>query len=212
MKCSGILTHMIARAGLAALVALTTLSSAEAAAQDTAQAGRASLRAQPSGRGRTTVELRRGGGDRTPVRIAIDYGQPHARGRTIVGDVVPFDVPWRTGANEATSLVTDVDLTIGGVAVPKGSYTLYTLPSRSGWKLIINKNTGQWGTDYLPEHDLARVDLRVRQLREPLDSFSIWLVPDAERNAQGGISGGLSRGVLRLAWGEVELSTDWSVR
>jgi hypothetical protein len=200
-----------ARAGLAALVGLTTLSSVPAAAQDSAQAGRATLRALPSSRGRTTVELRRGVGDRTPARITIDYGQPHARGRTIVGDVVPFDAVWRTGANEATSLVTDVDLTIGGVAVPKGSYTIYTLPSRSGWKLIINKNTGR-EVDYLPEQDLARVDLRVRQLREPLDSFSIWLVPDVERNAQGGISGGLSRGVLRLAWGDVELSTDWSVR
>jgi hypothetical protein len=200
------------RAALGALLALVTLSSLPAAAQEPATAGRAALRAQPSGRGRTTVELRRGGGDRTPARISIDYGQPHARGRTIVGDVVPFDAVWRTGANEATSLVTDVDLTVGGVAVPKGSYTLYTRPSRTGWTLIINKNTGQWGTDYLPEHDLARVDLRVRQLREPLDSFSIWLVPDVERNPQGGISGGLARGVLRLAWGDVELSTDWSVR
>src|SRR3712207_6548115 len=146
--------------------------------------------------------------------ISVDYGQPHARGRAIVGSaLVPFDQVWRTGANEATSLSTDVDLTIGGVAVPKGSYTLYTLPSRTGpWKLIINKNTGQWGTEYRAEHDLARVDLRSRQLREPLDSFSIWLVPEVTRNAQGGIGGGLPRGVLRMAWGEIELSTDWSVR
>jgi hypothetical protein len=171
------------RVGIATLLGLATLSPASSAAQEPAQPQRATLRAQPSG-----------------------------RGRTIVGNVVPMDAVWRTGANEATSLVTDADLTIGGIAVPKGSYTLYTLPSRTGWKLIINKNTGQWGTDYLPEHDLARVDMRARQLREPLDSFSIWLVPEVERNAQGGISGGLPRGVLRLAWGDVELSTDWSVR
>ena len=182
------------------------------AAQSATAAG---LRSQPSGRGRTTVTLVRGAGDQAPpARITVDYGQPHARGRAIVGSaIVPYDVPWRTGANEATSLVTDVDLTIGGVVVPKGSYTLYTLPARNGpWKLIINKNTGQWGTEYRAEHDLARVDLRSRQLREPLDSFSIWLVPDVVRNAQGGISGGLPRGVLRMAWGEIELSTDWSVR
>jgi len=203
--------RIVVRIGVTALIGLATLSAVPAAAQDTSRAGSAALRAQPSGRGRTTVELRRGG-DRTPIRIMIDYGQPHARGRTIVGNVVPMDAVWRTGANEATSLVTDADLTIGGVAVPKGSYTLYTLPSRNGWKLIINKNTGQWGTDYLPEHDLARVDLKARQLREPLDSFSIWLVPDVERSAQGGITGGLPRGVLRLAWGDVELSADWSVR
>jgi hypothetical protein len=202
---------IVLRAARTMTIAAVVVST-PAAAQDTAQKADAMLRAAPSTRARSTVELRRRTGDRTPVRIIIDYGQPHARGRAIVGQVVPFDTPWRTGANEATSLVTDADITIGGVVVPKGSYTLYTLPSRSGWKLIINKNTGQWGTDYLPEHDLARVDLRTRQLREPLDSFSIWLVPDVERNAEGAIADGMSRGVLRLAWGDVELSTDWSLR
>jgi hypothetical protein len=207
----GFASSIRARAGVALLLACALLG-VPAAAQEPAQSA-SGYRAQPSGRGRTTVTLVRQDGDRTPARITIDYGQPHARGRTIVGStMVPFDQPWRTGANEATSLVTDVDLTIGGAVVPKGSYTLYTLPSRSGWKLIINKNTGQWGTDYAPEHDLARVDLRARELREPLDSFSIWLVPDVTRNARGGISGGLPRGVLRLAWGEIELSTDWAVR
>src|SRR5919199_2201920 len=176
------------------------------------QGGGGTLRAQPSGRGRTTVTLVRRAGDPTPARIIIDYGQPHARGRPIAGNVVPFDTPWRTGANEATSLVTDVDLILGGVVVPKGSYTLYTLPSRSGWKLIINKETGQWGTEYRPEQDLARVDLRVRQLREPIDAFSIWLVPDVTRDASGAITGGLPSGVLRLAWGDLELTTDWRVR
>jgi hypothetical protein len=201
---------MLTRALMVSLAAATAVL--PAAAQQPAQSADGALRAAPSTRARTTVELRRRTGDRTPVRITIDYGQPHARGRAILGQVVPFDTPWRTGANEATSLVTDADITIGGTVVPKGSYTLYTLPSRGGWKLIINKNTGQWGTEYLQEHDLARVDLRTRQLREPLDSFSIWLIPDVERNAQGGIAGGLSRGVLRMAWGEVELSTDWSLR
>jgi hypothetical protein len=193
--------------GVAALAAWPAVG-----AQQAPPPGNAEFGSQPSGRGRTTVEVRRRSGDRTPSQIIIDYGQPHARGRAILGNIVPFDAVWRTGANEATSLVTGVDLMIGGVAVPKGSYTLYTLPTRSGWKLIINKNTGQWGTDYLQEHDLARVDLRSRQLREPLDSFSIWLVPEVERSATGGISGGLPRGVLRLAWGDIELSTDWSVR
>jgi hypothetical protein len=202
-------TRARARAGFA-LLATCVLATTSLAAQQPTSSGSGGYRAQPSSRGRTTVTLT---GGAAPARITIDYGQPHARGRAIVGSaVVPFDQVWRTGANEATSLTTDVELTIGGVAVPKGSYTLYTLPSRGGWKLIINKNTGQWGTEYRQEHDLARVDLRTRELREPLDSFSIWLVPDVTRNPQGGISGGLPRGVLKLAWGEVELSTDWSVR
>ena len=198
------------RVGAAALLAL---SAASAMAQDAAQPSASGLRAQPSTRGRATVTLTRGQGDRTPAQVTIDYGQPHARGRAVVGSaLVPYEQVWRTGANAATSLTTDVDLVIGGAVVPKGSYTLYTHPSRSGWKLIINKNTGQWGTEYSEQHDLARVDLRLRQLQEPLDSFTIWLVPDVTRSASGGITGGLPRGVLRLAWGDVELSTDWSVR
>jgi Protein of unknown function (DUF2911) len=212
------MTHLLSGYRVVRCVALLgatvimLLAPAAGGAQESEQATRGGLRAQPSGRGRTTVTLIRRPGDPTPARIIIDYGQPHARGRGIVGNVVPFDAPWRTGANEATSFVTDVDLMMGGVVVPKGSYTLYTLPSRSGWKLIINKNTGQWGTEYRPEQDLARVELRVRQLREPVDAFSIWLVPDVTRDAAGAITGGLPSGVLRLAWGDVELSTDWRVR
>ena len=198
--------------GLRAVLLLTLAAAQPVRGQQAVSADAAALASQPSGRAQTRVELRRRTGDRSRLFVTIDYGQPHARGRTIVGGVVPFDVPWRTGANEATSLTTDVDLVIGGAVVPKGSYTLYTLPSRGGWKLIINKNTGQWGTEYRQEHDLARVDLQTSELREPLESFTIWLVPDVTRNEQGGVSGGLPRGVLRLAWGTVELSTDWRVR
>ena len=85
------------------------------------------------------------------------------RGRKIFGGLVPYDQVWRTGANAATSLKTDVDLTIGGANVPAGSYTLYTLPGMNSWKLIINKQTGQWGTEYSEGQDLARVDMKVSQ-------------------------------------------------
>ena len=83
------------------------------------------------------------------------------RDRKIFGGLVPYGQVWRTGANSATSLKTDVDLTIGGAPVPAGSYTLYTIPTETGWKLIINKQTGQWGTDYDEKQDLARVDMKV---------------------------------------------------
>ncbi len=158
------------------------------------------LQAEPSGRGRTEVSFRRGSA-RGAGRVVIDYGQPHARGRQIVGNMIPYDRVWRTGANEATSFRTTVDLTIGGVRVPRGDYTLYTLATRNGWKLIINRQTGQWGTEYDAKQDLARIDLRHRTLREPVESFTMWLVPT-----------GSTRGTLRLAWGGVELSTEWSVR
>src|SRR5437899_1233064 len=86
--------------------------------------------------------------------ISIAYSQPSMRGRKIMGDLVPYDQVWRTGANDATTLTTESDLNIGGTAVPKGTYTLYTLPSAGTWKLIINKQTGQWGTEYHQEQDL----------------------------------------------------------
>ena len=108
-------------------------------------------------------------------KVTINYSRPSAKGRKIFGELVPFDQVWRTGANEATSLKTDVDLDIGGTTVPAGSYTLYTLPSASSWKLIINKQTGQWGTVYQQDQDLARVDMNVTSLSQPVEQFTIIL-------------------------------------
>ncbi len=96
--------------------------------------------------------------------VTIQYSRPSMRGRKIFGGLVPYDEVWRTGANAATSLKTDVDLNIGGANVPAGSYTLYSLPGMTSWKLIINKQTGQWGTEYSQSQDLARVDMKVSQL------------------------------------------------
>ena len=105
--------------------------------------------------------------------VSIEYSRPSMRGRKIFGGLVPYDEVWRTGANAATSLKTDVALTIGGANVPAGSYTLYTLPGANSWKLIINKQTGQWGTNYDQSQDLARVDMKVSQRSSPLEQFTI---------------------------------------
>ena len=105
--------------------------------------------------------------------VTIDYSRPSMRGRKIFGGLVPYGQVWRTGANAATSLKTDVDLTIGGASVPAGSYTLYTIPEESGWKLIINKETGQWGTKYNEKEDLARVDMKVASNATPTEQFTI---------------------------------------
>jgi hypothetical protein len=121
--------------------------------------------------------------------IEIDYGRPYMRGRKIFGGLVPYGQVWRTGANEATSLVTEADLVIGGAHVPAGSYTLYSLPQESGWKLIINKETGQWGTKYDPSQDLVRVDMRVERLPAPVEQFTIVL----DQRSQ-------DAGVLRMEW------------
>jgi len=144
-----------------------------------------------------------------PARIAIDYGQPHLRGRNVIGmpGVVPWDSVWRTGANMSTQLTAEVDMTIGNTFIPRGIYTLFSLPTRTGWKLVVSKEVLQWGTDYDASKDLARIDLRQRTLSEPLESLTFWLIPAIENRP----STTLPHGVLKFAWGTTELSTDWRV-
>jgi hypothetical protein len=107
------------------------------------------------------------------AHIQIDYGRPMKRGRVIFGNVVPWDTVWRTGANQATQLITDKDLVIGGTTVSAGTYSLFTIPSAKGWQLIINKQHGQWGTDYDAKQDLARIPMRLRTLATPTERFTI---------------------------------------
>lgn len=144
-----------------------------------------------------------------PARITIDYGQPHLRGRNVIGmpGVVPWDTVWRTGANLATQLSTEVDMTIGNTFVPRGVYSLFSLPTRNGWKLVISKEVLQWGTDYDPSKDFARIDLRQRTLPEAIESLTFWLIPAIENPP----SMTFPHGVLKFAWGTTELSTDWKV-
>lgn len=134
-------------------------------------------------------------------RIKIDYGRPSMRGRKIMGELVPYNKWWRTGANEATGFVTEADLEIDGVTLPKGSYTLYTLPTAKRWKLIINKQTGQWGTVYNPELDFARIDLARRVVRRPVEKLTISL-----RRTNN------SSGTLTIEWERTVLSVPFKVR
>jgi hypothetical protein len=106
-------------------------------------------------------------------QVVINYGRPSLRGRKIMGGLVPYGKVWRTGANEATALTTAVNLSIGGTDVPAGKYTLYSLPSEGNWKLIINKQTGQWGTEYEEGQDLARVDMKKSSLPQSVEQFTI---------------------------------------
>ena len=106
-------------------------------------------------------------------QISISYGRPSIRERKIMGGLVPYGKVWRTGADEATTLTTAVDLKIEGTELPAGKYTLWTLPSADGWKLIINKETGQWGTKYDGGQDLARVAMQKANLERPVNEFTI---------------------------------------
>ena len=143
-----------------------------------------------------------------PSRIAIVYGQPHARGRKIEGGLIPLDTVWRFGANAATTLHTDVDLTLGTLAVPRGDYALFVLYSKSGWQLIVNTASATWGTDYDAKRDVGRTVLTARTRTEPEDALTVYLVPESARPTTGHAD---LRGRLRIVWGTTELSTTWSV-
>lgn len=187
-------------------VALATTLSASLAAQGP-------MRVAPSGRGTSEVSLTfvdsAARAAAKPAIIRIDYGQPNLRGRKLLTDsLVPYDKAWRTGANGATMLTTDVDLVVGGSTVRKGTYVIQTLPSRAGWKLLIQKDMGQSpmaaAMVYNPANDIARVDLRQTTLPSSLETLTMWLIPSREP--------GSPHGQLIIAWGTMSLATDWSMK
>lgn len=138
---------------------------------------------------RDTVRAAIGG-----AHLLLDYSRPAVRGRTVFGGLLaPFGQVWRTGADAATQLRTDRDLDIGGTLVPAGIYSLFSIPTATGWLLIVNRQHGQWGTEYHPDQDLARIPLRINRLRKGIERFTIAVAP-----------AGAGAGTLRLAWADRE--------
>jgi DUF2911 family protein len=111
------------------------------------------------------------------AHLAFDYGRPAKRGRAIFGAVVPWNRVWRTGANAATSFVTDQDVMLGTTRVPAGSYTLFSVPARDGWTLIVSRKTGEWGTEYDSTADFARIPMRTATTSRPVERFTIAVQP-----------------------------------
>ena len=132
--------------------------------------------------------------------IWIDYSRPSKRGRVIHGGVVPYGEVWRTGANYATQFRTDLRLDFDGTIVPAGFYTLWTLPTATGWKLIINSETGQWGTAHDASKDLFAIDMKVSALPQVVERFTIGIDPT------------LQGGVLNLDWDATRASVAFAVR
>ncbi len=134
-------------------------------------------------------------------KIAITYGRPYMKGRKIMGGLVPFGQVWRAGADEATVLKTEADLVIGNLAVPKGSYAIFTLPSETGWKLIVNKVAEQWGAfNYDEKQDLGRVDMKVGKTPAPVEQFTITLAKSGDG------------GTLKMEWENTVASVDFQVK
>jgi hypothetical protein len=124
--------------------------------------------------------------------FTIDYGRPLARGRTLLGGVIPYDRVWRTGANAATQFTTTISIKLGDMQVPAGTYTLFTVPHKSGVDLIVNKKSGEWGTEYYSSFNLGTVRMISDTTNAPKEKFTITVVPDDHR-----------RGKLVIEWGSI---------
>jgi DUF2911 family protein len=133
-------------------------------------------------------------------KIEIKYSSPRVRGRKIMGGLVPFGQVWRTGADSATTLSTQANLQIGDLKIPKGNYTIYTIPTATEWTLIVSKELGQWGTDYHPKLDLGRTKMTVKALVAPVENFKIAVT------ASGG-----NKGTLTMTWEKTEASAPVTV-
>jgi hypothetical protein len=134
------------------------------------------------------------------ARIAITYGRPSTRGRPIFGALVPYNVVWMPGADEATILRSDTPLQFADVVLRRGTYSLYALPSETTWRLIINRQTGQWHTTYNPDQDVVRTEGRVDRAPQRVEQLTIAALP-----RPGG-------GELRIEWDALVMAAPFRVR
>lgn len=131
--------------------------------------------------------------------VTVDYSSPRAKGRKIFGGLVPYGEVWRAGANDATTLVSTTDLMVGGTHVPAGSYTIFAIPNKDKWTLVISKKTGEWGIPYPGvDSDLARIDMKASTLPSVVENFAI-----AFDKTAGGCT-------LRMEWETTRASVDIS--
>lgn len=141
-------------------------------------------------------------------RVTLVYGRPYTKDpktsepRKIWGGLVPYGKVWRTGADEATLLITQKPIVFGETTLPAGAYTLFTLPAEDGSaKLIVSKQLGQWGLQYDEKQDLARIDLKKAALDKSVDQFTMAVA----KNPSGG-------GLLKLTWENTEFSAAFTVQ
>ncbi len=133
--------------------------------------------------------------------LSVDYGRPLARGRALLGNVIGYDRVWRTGANAATQLTTSAPISLAGLSLPAGTYTLWTVPHVSGVELVVNKQTGQWGTEYRRSEDLGKAPMASDSVDPPVEKFTISIEPTGGR-----------RGTLAMAWGTFQWTVPIVVR
>jgi hypothetical protein len=134
--------------------------------------------------------------------IFINYGSPAVRGRTVWGgSLVPLDTIWRTGANEATHLATSKTIQLGDVTLSPGLYSLWTQHTTAGTFLIVNRQVGQWGTQYNAANDIGRVAMELTNTPAHVEDFTITVR-----------SLGQNRGAIDFAFGDKMATTNFVVR
>ena len=133
-------------------------------------------------------------------KIGVEYYAPSMHGRKVMGGLVPFGEVWCTGANYATAITSEAALQMGTLKLPKGSFSIWTLPTEKEWTLIINKETGQFHLNYKPSQDFGRTKMNLKTLATPVETFRIELRPD-----------GGNRGILALMWEKTEASIPFTV-
>jgi hypothetical protein len=128
--------------------------------------------------------------------LKVTYSQPQKRGREIFGTLVPYNLVWRTGANEATEITLTKDLFFAGKLVPAGTYSLFSIPDKEKWTIIINKDVGLWGSyNYNPNVDFLRFDVPVQHITNPVyEPFTI--VIDQKNN----------KAEMSLLWDKIKVS------
>jgi hypothetical protein len=133
------------------------------------------------------------------ANISIEYGRPSLKGRPD-SEVMPAGQVWRTGADEATTLRTDRTLVFGTLTLEPGAYTLWTIPGDKQWELVINRQTGQWGTAYQQKEDLGRVPMKLEKAATPVEQLTI-AIDDTPAGA-----------TLRIEWGSSRASVPFTAR
>jgi len=134
------------------------------------------------------------------MNMSVEYYAPAMHGRKVMGALVPFGQVWCTGANWATKLTFDHDLEMGNLKLPKGSYSIWTVPNEKEWILIINRETGQFHLNYDQSQDFGRTKMEVKPLPAPVEKFTVVL------KQEGG-----KKGRLALAWENTEASVPFTV-
>ena len=114
--------------------------------------------------------------------LKITYSRPQKRGREIFGELVPFGKVWRTGANEATEITITQDILINAILLKAGTYSIFTVPDRIKWTIIVNRDVGLWGDyNYNPRTDVMRFDVAVETMNETYEPFTIAVEQNNDR-------------------------------